>query len=80
MNVLLQEFKDRIRVAAETHQTLSLQGHGSKAFYGETPLGDTLDVSGYSGVLSYEPSELVVTARDSAKSSLGTETINFIVQ
>ena len=63
MNVLLQEFKDRIRVAAETHQTLSLQGHGSKAFYGETPQGDTLDVSGYSGVLSYEPSELVVTAR-----------------
>ena len=63
MNVLLQEFKDRIRVAAETHQTLSLQGHGSKAFFGETPQGDTLDVSGYSGVLSYEPSELVVTAR-----------------
>ena len=54
---------DQIRAAAKHGQTLSIQGHGSKAFYGESPHGQTLSVLGWEGVISYEPSELVVTVR-----------------
>jgi glycolate oxidase FAD binding subunit len=40
-----------------------LRGGGSKDFYGNEPRGELLDTRGYSGIVDYEPSELVVTAR-----------------
>ncbi len=42
---------------------LRIQGGGNKSFYGRHTTGDLLDISGHNGVISYEPSELVVTAR-----------------
>ncbi len=54
---------DQIRAAAQEGRALSVQGQGSKAFHGETPRGIPLSTLGWSGVLSYEPSELVVTVR-----------------
>ena len=53
----------RVREAAKTGTRLRLRGGGSKDFYGEALIGEPLDVSAYCGVVSYEPSELVVTAR-----------------
>ncbi|MDO9279428.1 MAG: glycolate oxidase subunit GlcE [Polaromonas sp.] len=53
----------RVREAAKTGTRLRIQGGGSKDFYGQPLLGEPLDVSAYCGVVSYEPSELVVTAR-----------------
>ncbi|PCJ86316.1 MAG: glycolate oxidase subunit GlcE [Thiotrichaceae bacterium] len=46
-------------------QTTALQiiGGGSKNFYGNTTSAQALNVSGHSGVLNYEPTELVITAR-----------------
>jgi glycolate oxidase FAD binding subunit len=46
-------------------EPLSIQGHGSKAFYGE-PVGPNqsrLSTTDYAGVVSYDPTELVVVAR-----------------
>ena len=42
---------------------LRLRGGGSKDFYGETARGELVDTRVYSGIASYEPSELVLTAR-----------------
>jgi glycolate oxidase FAD binding subunit len=53
----------RVRDAAKTGTRLRLHGGASKDFYGEALIGEPLDVSAHRGVVSYEPSELVVTAR-----------------
>jgi glycolate oxidase FAD binding subunit len=53
---------DRIHTAAASGCTLRIRGGGSKDFYGEALEGDILDTTLLSGVVSYEPSELVVTA------------------
>jgi glycolate oxidase FAD binding subunit len=38
-------------------------GQGSKAFYGREPTGDPLSLAEHRGIISYEPTELVITAR-----------------
>ena len=59
----LEALRDRIREAAERKAPLRLRGGGSKDFYGNEPRGELLDTRGYAGIVSYEPTELVVTAR-----------------
>ena len=54
---------DRVRAAAAAGTPLRIRGGGSKDFYGESLQGEVLDTTAFSGVVSYEPSELVVTAR-----------------
>jgi glycolate oxidase FAD binding subunit len=49
---------------ARAHQApLDIRGGGTKLFYGEAPVGEPLDMSALAGIASYEPTELVVTAR-----------------
>lgn len=55
--------QQRVLDAAARGARLRVRGGGSKDFYGEPPSGEVLDVSALSGVISYEPSELVVTVR-----------------
>jgi len=57
----LNELIDRIRAAAERRAPLRIRGGGSKDFYGASPGGERLDTAPLAGVISYEPSELVVT-------------------
>ncbi len=59
----LQDLQERIREAAGRGAPLRLRGGGSKDFYGNEPRGEALDTRSYAGVVSYEPTELVVTAR-----------------
>ena len=54
---------DRVRAAAAAGTPLRIRGGGSKDFYGQSLRGELLDMSPFSGVISYEPSELVVTVR-----------------
>jgi len=54
---------DRVAQARASGQPLEICGGGSKRFYGEAPRGDALDVTALTGISSYEPTELVVTAR-----------------
>ena len=51
----------RIQAAIANGAPLRIRGGGSKDFYGPSRAGEVLDTTGLSGVLSYEPSELVVT-------------------
>ncbi len=53
----------RVAEAGQAGTALELRGSASKAFYGRRPRGEPLDLSGHRGVISYEPSELVITAR-----------------
>jgi glycolate oxidase FAD binding subunit len=57
------EFRDRIRAAAARGTGLRLRGGGTKDFYGNALHGDILDTRGHAGIVAYEPTELVVTAR-----------------
>ncbi len=52
----------RIRAAAASASPLRIRGGGSKDFYAQALHGEILDTTALSGVVSYEPSELVVTA------------------
>ena len=54
---------DQIKAAAAARTPLRIRGGGTKDFYGEALTGDLLDTRGLAGVVSYEPSELVVTVR-----------------
>ena len=50
-------------VGAGKARALRIVGGGSKHFYGRPAGGEPLDVRGYAGIVAYEPTELVVTAR-----------------
>ncbi len=54
---------ERVHAARSAGAQLDIRGSGSKGFYGEAPQGEAFDVTGLSGISSYEPTELVVTAR-----------------
>ena len=60
---LLQVLRERVREANAARTPLRLRGGGTKDFYGEPVQGETLDLSGLTGIIDYEPTELVVTAR-----------------
>lgn len=51
----------QIQAAAAAGQPICLRGGGSKDFYGQALNGEVLDTSALNGVVSYEPSELVIT-------------------
>ncbi len=63
MQDTLQDFTDRILQASQSGQALRLRGGGTKDFLGQSLQGEVLDTTAYSGILSYEPSELVITVR-----------------
>jgi glycolate oxidase FAD binding subunit len=63
MDPIVSELAQRIRQAAAQKRPLRIRGGGTKDFYAFKLEGEPLDVSGYRGVVDYEPSELVMTAR-----------------
>ncbi|NYE63942.1 glycolate oxidase FAD binding subunit [Duganella sp. 1224] len=56
-------FSDRIRAASAAGTPLRLRGGGTKDWYGQRLHGDVLDTRVNSGIIAYEPTELVITAR-----------------
>ncbi len=54
---------DRVRAAAEAAMPLRIVGGDTKAWYGRHVAGEPLNVAGHRGILDYQPSELVITAR-----------------
>ncbi len=63
-DAFIAELCDRIRACAAGRRTVCIRGGGTKDFYGGTPRGDeTIAMSGWSGIVAYEPKELVLTVR-----------------
>ena len=63
MDTELLKLRERVLVARAQRTPLQLHGARTKDFYGEAITGQPLDLSGYRGIIDYEPSELVITAR-----------------
>ena len=61
MEHALRQTHERIHDALARRAPLRLRGGGSKDFYGTSAQGELLDTRALSGILSYEPTELVVT-------------------
>ena len=60
----LEAIVERIRHAGQHRERLRIRGGGSKDFYGEPGgQGEELSTLALDGIVSYEPSELVVTVR-----------------
>ena len=59
----LLRLRERILAADADRRPLRIRGGGSKDFYGNTPQGELLETAGYRGIVDYEPTELVITAR-----------------
>jgi glycolate oxidase FAD binding subunit len=59
----LEALQARIRKAAEARAPLRIRGGGTKDFYGGLPQGDILETQVYAGIIEYQPTELVLTAR-----------------
>jgi glycolate oxidase FAD binding subunit len=63
MDAALEKLSEQVRGAGGAKRALRLRGGGSKDFYGQALEGEVLDTRGHAGIVSYEPSELVITAR-----------------
>ena len=65
-----QALVERVVAASASAQALAIQGGGSKAFLGVPTTDSSAEVLStltHSGVVSYEPTELVVTARSGTR-------------
>jgi glycolate oxidase FAD binding subunit len=63
MENVLQTFKERIASATASKSPLRIKGNGTKDWYGQSLQGEVLDTTAYSGIIAYDPTELVITAR-----------------
>jgi len=63
MEQALQAFRDRIASATTSKTPLRIRGNGTKDWYGQQLEGEVLDTTPYSGIVAYDPTELVITAR-----------------
>jgi glycolate oxidase FAD binding subunit len=63
MQQALDDLIDKVRAAAADKTQLCIRGSGSKDWYGEAPQGRVLDTRAFAGIVSYDPAELVLTAR-----------------
>jgi|CXWL01.1.fsa_nt_gi glycolate oxidase FAD binding subunit len=66
MQAIIDQYKATIRAAAEQKKPLQIRGGGTKDFYGNSVVAQNntlLDATAYNGIIDYEPTELVITAR-----------------
>lgn len=63
MEASIQDLAERVRAARASRTRLRIRAGGTKDFYGGPLQGELLDPRGHEGIVDYEPSELVVTAR-----------------
>jgi glycolate oxidase FAD binding subunit len=63
MDDVVHRLSQIVREAASQRRPLCIRGGGTKDFYGGPVYGYKLNSSDYRGIVSYEPSELVLTAR-----------------
>ena len=53
----------RVRAAADDGTPLAIAGGGTKDFLGRLTQAERFDVSAHRGIVTYEPTELVLSAR-----------------
>ena len=63
METIVAQLAETLREAAAHKTPLRIVGGGTKDFYGNPTSGEILSTSAYRGIVEYEPTELVITAR-----------------
>ena len=63
MQAIAEQFRQQILAASAAGKPLRLRGGGTKDWYGQQLAGEVLDTRAYAGIIDYEPTELVITAR-----------------
>ena len=63
MSDFISSLAERVREAAARKTLLRVRAGGTKDFYGASFAGEPLDISGYAGIVAYEPKELVLTVK-----------------
>ncbi|WP_420476799.1 glycolate oxidase subunit GlcE [Noviherbaspirillum sp. ST9] len=63
MEQVLQQFRDTIVKATTNKTPLRILGGGTKDWYGQSLQGEILHTRAYTGIVAYEPTELVIVAR-----------------
>lgn len=59
----IEQLKEQVLAAAAAGSALRIRGGGTKDWYGQRIEGQVLDTRVHSGIIDYEPTELVITAR-----------------
>jgi glycolate oxidase FAD binding subunit len=62
-DAILASLREQVLTAHAQRRPLRVRGAGTKDFYGESMGGDLLEVCAWRGIVAYDPSELVVSAR-----------------
>ncbi|MFC5458548.1 glycolate oxidase subunit GlcE [Massilia niabensis] len=60
---MIEQFREQVLAAAASNTALRIRGGGTKDWYGGPLEGEILDTRGHAGIVDYEPTELVITAR-----------------
>ncbi|MDN4053244.1 glycolate oxidase subunit GlcE [Massilia sp. YIM B02763] len=60
---MVEHFREQVLAAVHERRLLRIRGGGSKDWYGGPLEGDVLDTRAHAGIVDYEPTELVITAR-----------------
>ena len=68
-NDISAKLQQQVQDAITKKSPLYIHGGNSKLFYGNKVDAQSLDVSGHSGVISYEPTELCITVRTGTRLS-----------
>lgn len=63
MDDFIRKLIERVKHSAAGKSPLAIHGGNTKAFYGAEIIGEPLDMRGYTGIIDYEPKELVLTVR-----------------
>lgn len=63
MDAVVQELRERIAAHAANGKALAIRGGGTKSFYGGAVRGEPLELGAYTGIIDYQPKELVLTVR-----------------
>jgi glycolate oxidase FAD binding subunit len=62
-NDISQNLIEQVNNALKNKSPLMITGGGSKTFYGNKVEGETISTAGHTGIIEYQPSELVITVR-----------------
>ena len=63
MQAVIHQFKEQIQFAITEQKKINICGGRTKHWYGDCASGDSLNTKTYSGILDYQPEELVITVR-----------------
>ena len=69
MTDLSSEIRQQVIDANQSATSLNIVGGNTKSWYGRTPEGSPLKLSDHTGIINYQPSELIITVRAGTKLS-----------